>query len=325
MEKIEHATVRTNGINMHVASVGNGPDTVLFIHGFPELWYSWRHQMVSLAALGYRTVAPDLRGFGDTNAPPSVESYTAFHVVGDLVGMLDALGIGRVFVVGHDWGAIIAWYLCLLRPDRVKALVNTSVAWFPRNPERKPVEKLRATFGDDYYVCRSLDSGEAEADFAKADPAKLFKLFLVSRDPSPPILPKDVGFSGMTKIFEDHQVDLPSWLSEDDINFYAAQFSRTGFTGGLNYYRCSDLNWELSASWTGVPIEVPVKFIVGDLDLTYHIPGVKEYINGGGFKQAVPNLEEVVVMEGVAHFLQQEKPRDVTSHIHDFIKKFSSP
>ncbi|XP_048137955.1 epoxide hydrolase A-like [Rhodamnia argentea] len=325
MEKIEHATVRTNGINMHVASVGDGPDTVLFLHGFPDLWYSWRHQMVSLATLGYRTVAPDLRGFGSTDAPPSAASYTAFQVVGDLVGMLDALGIGRVFVVGHDWGAMMAWYLCLLRPDRVKALVNTSVEWFPRDPERKPVESMRAKLGDDYYVCRFQEPGAAEEDFSKADIAMLFKLFLTGRDPSPPVVPKVLGFSGLTKLVEDQQVDLPSWLTEDDINYYAAQFSRTGFTGGLNYYRCWDLNWELSAPWTGTRIEVPVKFIVGDLDLTYHLPGVKEYIHGGGFRRAVPNLEEVVVMEGVAHFLQQEKHQEVTAHIHDFLKKFSSP
>ncbi|KAF8006753.1 hypothetical protein BT93_K0918 [Corymbia citriodora subsp. variegata] len=323
MGKIEHATVRTNGINMHVASVGDGPDTVLFIHGFPELWYSWRHQMVSLAALGYRAVAPDLRGYGGTDAPPRVESYTAFHAVGDLVGMLDALGIGQAFVVGHDWGAIIAWYLCLLRPDRVKALVNTSVAWLPRNPGRKPIESMRATFGDDYYVCRFQEPGEAEEDFAKADAAKLLKLFLTGRDPRPPIVPKNQGFSGLVKRSDAHQADLPSWLTEDDINYYATQFSRTGFTGGFNYYRCVDLNWELSAPWTGKRIEVPVKFIVGDLDLTYHMPGAKEYIHGGGFKRAVPNLEEVVVMEGVAHFIQQEKPQEVTAHIHDFIKKFS--
>ncbi|KAI6674599.1 hypothetical protein NL676_002505 [Syzygium grande] len=331
MEKIEHATVRTNGINMHVASVGDGPDTILFLHGFPELWYSWRHQMVSLSALGYRAVAPDLRGYGGTDAPPCVESYTAFHVVGDLVGMLDALGIGRVFVVGHDWGAIIAWCLCLFRPDRVRALVNTSVTWFrrlmwfPSDPEGKPVESMRAMYGDDYYVCRFQKPGEMEEDFAKVDTAKLMKLILTSRDPGPHRMPKDKGFSELTKQFEQHQIELPSWLTEDDINYFAAEFSRTGFTGALNYYRCLDLSSELSALWDGVPISVPTKFIVGDLDLTYHIPGVKEHIHGGGFKQAVPNLEEVVVMEGLAHFLQQEKPQEVTAHILDFFKKFSSP
>jgi len=142
--------------------------------------------MVSLAALGYRTVAPDLRGFGGTDAPLRVESYTAFHVVGDLVGMLDALGIGQAFVVGHDWGAIMAWYLCLLRPDRVRALVNTSVPWcpggtcFPSDPEKKPVESLRAMYGDDYYACR-FQVVQSRSDLAWVSFYKRFGAELLSR------------------------------------------------------------------------------------------------------------------------------------------------
>lgn len=153
MEKIEHSTIPTNGIKLHIASVGTGP-VVLFLHGFPELWYSWRHQLLSLAGLGYRAIAPDLRGYGDSDAPPSPASYSAHSIVGDLIGLLDHLGIDHVFLVGHDWGAIIAWYFCLFRPDRVKALVNLSVAFRPRNPTRKPIESFKALFGDDYYICR---------------------------------------------------------------------------------------------------------------------------------------------------------------------------
>ncbi|GFQ05541.1 bifunctional epoxide hydrolase 2 [Phtheirospermum japonicum] len=143
----------TNGINIHVAEIGNGP-AVLFLHGFPELWYTWRHQMLSLSARGYRTIDPDLRGYGDSEAPPCAFSYTAFHIIGDLVGLLDALGLDRVFLVAHDWGAVMAWYFCLIRPNRIRALVNMSVVFQPRNPKRKPVESMRAILGDDYYICR---------------------------------------------------------------------------------------------------------------------------------------------------------------------------
>uniref|UniRef100_A0A2P2JSZ7 AB hydrolase-1 domain-containing protein n=1 Tax=Rhizophora mucronata TaxID=61149 RepID=A0A2P2JSZ7_RHIMU len=157
MEAIEHRTVQVNGINMHVAEAGpvDGP-VILFVHGFPELWYSWRHQIVALASLGYRTVAPDLRGYGDTDAPEDVTSYTCFHVVGDLIHLLDAVvpGQEKVYVVGHDWGAYMAWKLCLFRPDRVKGLVNTSVCFKPRNPGRRVIDTLRALYGDDYYICR---------------------------------------------------------------------------------------------------------------------------------------------------------------------------
>ncbi|XP_028781923.1 uncharacterized protein LOC114738072 [Neltuma alba] len=317
MEKIEHTRVMTNGIKMHLASIGSGP-VVLLLHGFPELWYSWRHQLLSLASLGYRAIAPDLRGYGDTDAPPSPASYSALHIVGDIVGLLDALGIEQVFLVGHDFGAVMAWYFCLLRPDRVKALVNLSVAFSPRNPRRKPLESMRALMGDDYYICRFQKPGEAEEEFARAGTARIVKKFLASRNPRPPRVPKEIGFGGSPH----SPITLPSWLSEEDVNYYVSKFDQKGFTGGLNYYRALDLNWELTAPWTGLQIKVPVKFIVGDLDITYNTPGVKEYIHNGGFRRDVPFLQEVVVMEGVAHFLNQERPEEITANIYDFIKKF---
>ncbi|KAJ6723401.1 hypothetical protein OIU74_007885, partial [Salix koriyanagi] len=153
MEKIEHTTVATNGINMHIASIGTGP-AILFLHGFPELWYSWRHQLLSLSSLGYRCIAPDLRGYGDTDAPKNSREYTVFHILGDLVGLIDSLGIDKVFLVGHDWGAMVAWYFCMLRPDRIKSLVNMSIVFQPRNPHKSSVQISRDLFGDDYYICR---------------------------------------------------------------------------------------------------------------------------------------------------------------------------
>lgn len=156
MEGIEHRNVRVNGINMHIAEKGSGGPLILFIHGFPDLWFSWRHQIAYLASRGFRCVAPDLRGFGDTEVPATATAYTSLHVVGDLIGLLDAVAPNeeKVFVVGHDWGAMMAWNLCLYRPDRVKALVNLSVPFTPRNPTKKPLESLRATYGPDYYICR---------------------------------------------------------------------------------------------------------------------------------------------------------------------------
>ncbi|KAL2345646.1 hypothetical protein Fmac_006931 [Flemingia macrophylla] len=153
MEGIEHRTVEVNGIKMHVAEKGEG-DVVLFLHGFPELWYSWRHQILALSSLGYRAVAPDLRGFGDSDVPTSVTSYTCFHIVADIVALIDSLGVGQVFLVAHDWGALVGWYLCLFRPDRIKAYVCLSVPFMPRHPIFKPVDAMRALYGDDYYICR---------------------------------------------------------------------------------------------------------------------------------------------------------------------------
>ncbi|KAL7003111.1 Hydrolase [Sarracenia purpurea var. burkii] len=308
--------VNVNGINMHIAEKGQGP-VVLFLHGFPEIWYTWRHQITAFAALGYRAVAPDLRGYGDSDAPASAECYTCHHVVGDVVALVESLGADQVFVVAHDWGAMIGWYLCLFRPDLVKAYVSLTVPFRPRHPAMKPVQTMRALFGDDYYMCRFQKPGDIESEIAKYGTAEVLKKILSDRKPGLPFLPKENPFG-----ISPNASELPSWLSEDDLRFYAAKFEQTGFAGGLNYYRAMDSNWELTSPWNGAQVKVPVKFIVGDLDMVYTTPGVKEYVHNGGFKKDVPFLEETVVMEGVAHFINQERAEEVNSHIHDFISKF---
>ena len=153
MEKIQHSTIPTNGINIHLASIGSGP-ALLFLHGFPEIWYTLRHQLLFFASRGFRAIAPDLRGYGDSDVPPSPSSYTAHHIVGDLIGLLDHLEIDQVFLVGHDLGATIAWYFSIFRPDRVKALVNLSVYHTPRIPEMPPLAIIRLFLGDDFYICK---------------------------------------------------------------------------------------------------------------------------------------------------------------------------
>nr|GLL43819.1 bifunctional epoxide hydrolase 2-like [Ipomoea trifida] len=323
MEKITHKTVAVNGINMHIAELGEGP-LVLFLHGFPELWFSWRHQILYLAAQGYRAVAPDLRGFGDTTGAPTDDpsNFTALRVVGDLVALLQSISPDedKVFVVGHDWGALMAWYLCMFRPEKVKALVNLSVHFFPRNPHMSPVDGFRFLYGDDHYICRFQEPGEIEAELAPLGVKTCLKNFLTFRKPEPFYFPKGKGFSANTET--DGSSSLPSWLPEEDLDYFVSRFEKTGFTGGVNYYRAANLNWELTAPWTEAKVMVPTKFIVGELDLVYHIPGAKEYIHNGGFKNDVPLLEDVVVLKGVAHFINQEAPEEVNNHIFDFLKKF---
>ncbi|CAN1285960.1 Bifunctional epoxide hydrolase 2 [Linum perenne] len=291
---------------MHIATVGSSTakSTVLFLHGFPELWYTWRHQLLALPTLGdYRCIAPDLRGSGDTDAPPSAAKYTAFHIVGDLVGLLDFLKIDKAFVVGHDWGAAMGWYFARFRPDRVRAVVNLSSNFFVKIKFRKPNSDLQ-------------EVGEAEEEFAQVDTGKLInKLYTLFSKPDPPIVPKETGFKGLPESV------LP-WLPEEDVNYYASKFSKTGFTGGLNSYRAISLTGELMGPWVGSKYLVPAKFIVGDQDVVYHMPGMKEYIHSEEFKKDVPMLEEVVIMEGVSHFPNLVKPQEVTQHIFDFIKRF---
>ncbi|KAK6915620.1 Alpha/beta hydrolase fold-1 [Dillenia turbinata] len=317
MEGIKHRVVSVNGIKMHIAEKGEGP-VVLFLHGFPELWYTWRHQVQAFAKLGYRAVAPDLRGYGDTDAPASVASYTCHHLVGDLVALVGSLGVDQVYVVGHDWGAMVAWYLCLFRPNLVKAFVCLTAPFRPRNPKMKPVETLRAFYGDDYYMCRFQEPGEMEQVIAECGTEKVLKKILTDRNPGPPRIPKGNGFG----ICPNTRLTLPFWLTEEDLNYYVQKYNKKGFTGPLNYYRALDLNWELTAGWTGAKVGVPVKFIVGDQDMIYTTPGMKEYIHGVGFKQDVPLLEGVVIVEGAGHFINQERAEDINAYILDFIKKF---
>ncbi|KQK01560.1 hypothetical protein BRADI_3g56690v3 [Brachypodium distachyon] len=246
---VRHHTMEANGISMHVAETGPEVDakgTVLFVHGFPELWYSWRHQMEHLAVRGYRCVAPDLRGYGGTSAPPDVASYTAFHIVGDLVALLDALSLAKVFVVGHDWGALIAWYLCVFRPERVTALVNTSVTFMRSIMIRmgpgfvKPTDYFNSTYGPKFYMCRFQVPGVAEQQFMAANAKHLLKQVLC------PCFSHGVACE--ENMDDDpSSMTLPSWLTEADVDYFGASFEKTGFTGAINYYRNLDRNCELAA------------------------------------------------------------------------------
>ncbi|XP_014509155.1 uncharacterized protein LOC106768491 [Vigna radiata var. radiata] len=168
-----------------------------------------------------------------------------------------------------------------------------------------------------WFCCSSgllQETGNIEAEFEKIGTERVLKEFLTYRNPGPLYLPEGKAF--------DRPIQTPSWLSQEECDYYVSKYDKTGFTGGFNYYRNLDLNWELTAPWTGAKVKVPVKFIVGDLDLTYNSPGAKDYIHKGGLKRDVPLLEDVVVIQGAGHFVHQERPDEITKHIYDFVKKF---
>ncbi|KAL5983711.1 hypothetical protein ACLOJK_017802 [Asimina triloba] len=234
---IKHRIVSVNGVKLHVAEKGEeGRPIVLLVHGYPELWYSWRYQIHGLAAAGYRAVAPDLRGFGDSEAPPSPASYTIFHLIGDLVALIDLLTKDQVYVVGQDLGALIVWYMCLFRPDRVKAFVSLSVNFFPRFPtSKKPVQLITEHFGEDHYIARFQDP-EMDAHLAGVGIKTVIKLLGIKFGPGVSLLPKE-GFTLPPGV----ELPMPSGVSEEDLDYFASKFEKTGFTGGLNYYRALDL------------------------------------------------------------------------------------
>ncbi|MCO5555331.1 hypothetical protein L7F22_008877 [Adiantum nelumboides] len=310
MESAKHRTVRANGIDVHFVEMGLGPP-VVFLHGFPEGWYSWRKQMSVFAEAGYHVIAPDLRGYGDTSAPKGVENYSYLHVVGDVVGLLDALQLQKAAFVAHDWGAVIGWQLCLFRPDRVIAFAALSVAFTPRNPAASPLQKLRSTYGEKHYILKFQVPGMVEDQIARMSPEVCFSYMFGTR------LNLELNFlEGATE-----KIPLPEWMTEEDLAQYVSEFKKNGFTPPLNYYRALDLSWELTAPWTGSKVTVPAIFMIGDQDLVYDNPGFAKYI-GEGMAAFVPLLKEVTVLKGVKHFLHLEKPSEVNEHILRFFNTF---
>ncbi|KQJ87014.1 uncharacterized protein LOC100833826 isoform X2 [Brachypodium distachyon] len=317
LDGVTHRTLDVNGIKIHVAEAGDGTaGSILFLHGFLQIWCSWHHQLLSLSRRGYRCLAPDLRGYGDSSRPASPSSYTAFHLLGDMVGLLDALSLPQVFVVGQGWGALLAWQMCTFRPERVRALVNMSVALMPRNPGVRPMEAFRRMYGDGYYLVRMQEPGTMEAEWARMETKFIIKKLLTTLD---------TGATSFSKEWfgvDAEDPALPPWLSEEYVAHVAAKFDETGFSGAMNSSRCLDLNWELTAPWTGAKVMVPTKFMVGEIAMSCKSKMVHKYVLQGGLKGDVPQLEEVVVIPGGAHYIHLQKAEEVNQHIYDFFQKF---
>jgi pimeloyl-ACP methyl ester carboxylesterase len=321
MAGVTHRFIETNGIHMHIAEQGSGP-LVLLLHGFPELWYSWRHQLEALADAGYHAVAPDLRGYGQTDRPAEIERYTQLHLVGDIIGLLDALGEQQAVVVGHDWGAPVAWNTALFRPDRTRGVILLSVPYLPRGPVSL-LTAMRSVLGEGFYMAYFQQPGVAEAELER-DVRTTMRKFLYSASgdapqpqdgPQQPVVPEGLG---VLNIMGEPET-LPAWLTEADIDVYATAFARTGFTGGLNYYRTIDKSWELMAAWNGAPLLSPTLYVAGDRDLVVHFPGTRDLI--GGLRAFVPNLTKTVMLPGCGHWTQQERPAEVNAAMIEFLRQ----
>ncbi len=294
---------------MHIAEAGRGP-LVLLLHGFPESWYSWRHQLTALAVAGYHAVAPDQRGYCQTGAPASVAEYTILHLTGDVIALMDALGADQAVVAGHDWGAPVAWHTALFRPDRVRGVVGLSVPYRPRGSS-PPIATLRRQLGDAFYMVYFQQPGVADAELSR-DPAMTFRTVLCSlsgEGPPMTLIPPGAGFL-------DAATDpgtLPSWLTQQDIDAYVTQYAQAGFTGPLNWYRNLDRNWELTAAWQHAPISVPAVFAAGDRD------PVLSFVRPDSLTTFVPRMTRSVILPGCGHWAQQERPAEITAVMLEFL------
>ena len=335
MSEFVHKFVKTNGIRMHVVEAGEG-FPVVFCHGFPELWYSWRHQIPALAAAGFRAIAPDQRGYGETDCPQPIEAYRVRELVNDIVGMLDALEIDRCAIVGHDWGGFVSWQSAMRAPARIARVVNLNTPFMPRwlpsapgSPEHpqvvwvtnrqpaplKPTEMARQiAAGNFHYALYFQQPGVAEAELERDVRRSLRSLY---RDPVPlpPLAqrppPGVFGPAGGGLLDRLPDGPLGKYMSEAELDVYVKAFEKTGFRGGLNWYRNIDRNWEESANLTE-RVDQPALMITAELDFVLWPEQTL------GMERWVPNLKRVQV-KGSGHWTQQEKPREVNAALLEFL------
>jgi pimeloyl-ACP methyl ester carboxylesterase len=326
MPDVSHRHLETNGILMHIAECGVSGPLLVLCHGFPESWYSWRHQLTAFAEAGFHVVAPDMRGYGQTDRPEAIDQYTLLHLVGDMVGVLDALGAADAVIVGHDWGAPVAWTSALLRPDRFRAVVGLSVPFWQRLPIR-PTNLMSQNDQSVFYQLYFQAPGVAEAEF-EGDVRRSICSLLYSASgdaPRPPDAGKpgyEVGMVPRHGGFLDRMIEptvLPKWLTQADVDFYVQEFTRTGFRGGLNWYRNIDRSWELLAPFAGKQITVPAFYIAGDRDLVVGFRGIDLIL--ANLPRAVPNLRGTLFLPDCGHWTQQERPEDVNAAILKFLRE----
>ena len=312
--------ITANGLNFRIAVAGDSGPLLLFAHGWPESWYNWRHQMQYFSQRGYRVVAPDMRGYGSTDAPDAVEAYDIKTLAADMVGILDALGEERAIMVGHDWGSIVAWNTVLMYPDRFSGLIAMSVPYSGR-PERSPLVSWREAFADNFYyiLYHNEPEGVAEAEYDSNPYGLISRLYLSPDSPrhEPEVTdPRRTAGGWIPRLGEP--LGLPDWLDQSDLDYVVSEFERSGFRGGVNYYRNFHRNWEITDDLQNARITVPTLFIAGEQDVV--IAGANRGRLQGAMGRLVDDLREVILLPGIGHWVQQEAPSETNRVMLEFLE-----
>jgi pimeloyl-ACP methyl ester carboxylesterase len=315
---VTHRKIRTNGIDMHIAEAGRGVP-VVFLHGFSELWYSWRHQVPAVAAAGFHAIAPDQRGYGGTDAPADVQSYSMRHLTADIVGLLDALDAEKCVLVANNWGSGVAWACAELYPERVAAMFHLNIAYAKRGDE-PPTAFIRKFARDHFnFALYFQRPGVAEAELEKdpKDTIRRFRYALSGDAPAGTVeylfMEKQAG-TGMLEGMPNPK-QLPAWLTEADLDYYAKEFSRTGFRGGLNWYRNMDSDWRELPKIGATGIKQPVSYMGGRRDPSVVYAPFDQMI------AAAPKLRQITFLEGCGHWVQEERPDDVNKELIEFLRR----
>ena len=331
MVEITHRNVAVNGARLHIAEAGpkDGP-CIILCHGFPESWYSWRHQLKAFGAAGYHAVAPDMRGFGRSSHPTDIAAYTQPKLVGDIVGLLSALPHETAVIAGHDWGAPVAWNAALFRPDLFPAVIGLSVPYygarttFTYDHSIPPSQSMRREVGPDgfHYQLYFNQMGRAEADIEKDVRGWLGGFFHTLSGDAPPEEVKLALLKNGDSLHDAFALpkSRPAWMSDAVLDHYAAEFERTGFQAALNYYRAADLTWHEMAAWRGAHIKVPAAFIAGDKDVV--VLANPDIVSN--FPNEVPDLRGNLLLPGCGHWTQQERPEETNKFMLDFLADVTS-
>ena len=305
--------IDTGEIRMAVHELGAGPPVIL-VHGFPELAFSWRHQLPALAAAGYRAIAPDMRGYGATDKPKDVADYTIQHLIGDLERLMDAMSIAQAVFVGHDWGAMLVWQMSLLAPERMAGLITLNIPHIPR-PPINPITYMRLKLGKDFYIVNFQDSDEADRRFAE-DPRRFIDTMMRRRRTAgrqdSKTRKKRVPLSLLAMLDQEQPAGDP-FLSEQELDFFADAFLAGGFTGPINWYRNWKHNWKTTKGVKQI-VNVPALFVGATED---RIIGQKQI---DGMQPNVPDLE-VQMIEDCGHWTQQEKPAELNAVMLDWLAR----
>jgi pimeloyl-ACP methyl ester carboxylesterase len=309
---MKHSQITVGPVDLHVVELGAG-SPVLLCHGFPDLWRGWRLQMEALAAAGYRAIALDMRGYGRSSAPDDPLLYTPFHTVGDLVGLLDALGLPEVTIVGHDFGASVAWNAALMRPDRFTAVFCASLPYTPRG-DRSILESMADAGRDSFYM---FDQLRPEAAERWADAAVTYPAFLYWSSGSSPAAERWDPFAPLWSSLRPAPVAVPPWADPDDVAYAVQEFGRMGFHGALSYYRSIQPWFDLAAPFKGALIRQPSFFLVGEVDGLNLMRKTTE----AELRVGLPGLRGYLEVPGVGHWPNREAPDTFNAALLRFLRE----
>ena len=310
--------VRNGPIDLRVAVAGAGP-LILCVHGFPELWYSWRHQIAHFSGLGYKVAALDVRGYGGSSRPPEIAAYSIRQLASDVAAVIDRIGGGTAILFGHDWGAPIVWNTALLYPEKVAAVAGLSVPFVPRGPVSF-IEMAKVMYRDRFfYQLYFQQEGVAEAEFEADIPAALRKTYFAISGAAP--LNKWLEHKPADANLLDGMIDpqpFPEWMSDEDLAVFVEAFRAGGFRGPLNRYRAQSIDFQEMAEFAGKPVTQPSYFVAGERDaVRAFVPGMDLYANPGA---GCPDFRGSVILPGIGHWVQQEAPAETSAALQQFLK-----